>query len=1294
MVRRARKTLLVLACAVLLVVAAVLVWLLGSRSGAAWLLARVDAGTELQISAELEGTLWSGLDLTELKLAWPSGDIGIDRLHLAWRPLHLLTGELAFTRIEAGVVQVNVPSNAPTPATATPGFALPQLPSAYRVAIDGLTVGRLVIAADSGEPLVIDDIRGGVQLRQGRLQLDDLHLRLAAGRLEGSVLLDPARPQLAADLRWSGAVFAADWDTLRLQTRLDRAGRGPLNLHLQAGSAPRIHLQANATLTATALQMQQVQVRRAEGPDTIDGSLQLDWSKVPRLKGDLQLARVNLAPESGWPTDLSGRLQAELTAAGYAGEFDLTSRRPGLEAGRLAATVRGDFGGLELTGIDADWLDGSLGGTLRLDWQDGLLLVAQLQGDGLDPAALRTDLEGRLQLRVAGELVLPAGGQPTARWDLHLDPSTLRQHPVEGQFTGSWRQEDLQIEALTLQGGGLQLQGSGSLRHRLDWQVQLDDLALLAADLQGRLAGRGWLARSGSAGWRGGGTLEAKDLHVYSLQAAAASLDCNYAGADGESRVELNLQQLQLPAGEIAAATLSGRGRPGDHRLELQLREPDWRLAGTAAGAWVPDGWRGQLERLEVASQSFGNWSLAAAAPLSVTSQKFDLAGFRFEEERGGAVGASAALDYRALLGAAALDWQRLPLDPLTPWLAGLALEGESSGEVRLELLPRQALRLTASAEAAPRLRFGRHELRLSRSQVAIDWDERGLRADAELQLQRGGQLQLAASSPQPGRRQWPEQIAYEARCAALELQQFTDWLPAGIAMNGNLQATAKGSWAPGAAPRHALTAHIEQGELAWQGEDGIVRAALRRAELQGQWQRGWSEGEVQLQLAEHGTASGRFRLPLPADDPEAALAGDLEFSLDEFGLLLMLMPGVSNERLGRIEGTLQLGGTVRQPRLTGRFALHGAGADVAALGLQLRDAELAARFDDSTLQIERWQVLSGEGYLEGEGRLRLSAWQLRDWSLDVRGKNATVLNLPEIRAVADPDLHLTGTAQRLALHGEVTIPSLLISEEPRTGQVEPSEDVVRRDEGAVAAAKSALPLELGVKIRLGEHVVVKARGLDARLEGELRVENGTGTGYTGRGAIAVKQGHYAAYGIKLPISRGRATFSGGAVQDPTLDVLAERTIGEVRAGVQVTGTPRRPLVKLVSTPALPDTDILSYIVLGHPLGAEAGKGDNLMLAANALLSRSESAALQEKVRNRLGIDVFEVQAGGEGGVTGSMVSVGKYLTPDLYLSFGQSLFTPENVAKLRYRMGRHWEAESQFGTVSGADLSYRIEFR
>lgn len=199
---------------------------------------------------------------------------------------------------------------------------------------------------------------------------------------------------------------------------------------------------------------------------------------------------------------------------------------------------------------------------------------------------------------------------------------------------------------------------------------------------------------------------------------------------------------------------------------------------------------------------------------------------------------------------------------------------------------------------------------------------------------------------------------------------------------------------------------------------------------------------------------------------------------------------------------------------------------------------------------------------------------------------------------------------------------------------------------------------------------------------------------FIGQGEIRVAQGHYAAYGLKLPITRGRAAFGGGALESPNLDVLAERTVGEVKAGVRVTGTPRKPVVKLVSDPTLPDTEILSYIVLGRPLNATGGEQDNLMLAAGALLSQGESAALQEKLKRSFGLDTLEVQSGGEEGVEGSMVAVGKYLTPELYLSFGQSLFTRESVARLRYQLSQRWELESQFGTVSGADLSYRIEFR
>ncbi len=122
------------------------------------------------------------------------------------------------------------------------------------------------------------------------------------------------------------------------------------------------------------------------------------------------------------------------------------------------------------------------------------------------------------------------------------------------------------------------------------------------------------------------------------------------------------------------------------------------------------------------------------------------------------------------------------------------------------------------------------------------------------------------------------------------------------------------------------------------------------------------------------------------------------------------------------------------------------------------------------------------------------------------------------------------------------------------------------------------------------------------------------------------------------------------------------------------------------------DTDILAYIVLGRPFNEESGGTDVMMLAAGALLSRGESAALQDSLQRRLGIDVVQVNAG-DGDVNESVVTIGKYLRPDLYVSLGYSVFTRTNEVRLRYNLDEHWELQSNMGLESGADLFYRFDF-
>jgi translocation and assembly module TamB len=57
------------------------------------------------------------------------------------------------------------------------------------------------------------------------------------------------------------------------------------------------------------------------------------------------------------------------------------------------------------------------------------------------------------------------------------------------------------------------------------------------------------------------------------------------------------------------------------------------------------------------------------------------------------------------------------------------------------------------------------------------------------------------------------------------------------------------------------------------------------------------------------------------------------------------------------------------------------------------------------------------------------------------------------------------------------------------------------------------------------------------------------------------------------------------------------------------------------------------------------------------------------------------------------MVLLGKYLTPELYISYGKSLFTESQQVRARYRFNKQWEIESKISAdATGGDLYYRIE--
>ncbi len=606
---------------------------------------------------------------------------------------------------------------------------------------------------------------------------------------------------------------------------------------------------------------------------------------------------------------------------------------------------------------------------------------------------------------------------------------------------------------------------------------------------------------------------------------------------------------------------------------------------------------------------------------------------------------------------------------------------------------------------------------------LSLEGNERGLHADIDISLAGGGSLKGRFSSAKPAGLAIPGEGEVNLEWAGIDLLLVRPWIPRTVNLDGRLTGRARGNLFP--EQRFAMTGDttLTGGKVRWMRPEGELTGNLRSASLSWDWRGEALRGTAALALAEQGQVRGIFQLPIPARFPIAldgtgSLQASLTGQVRENGLLTALFPGFIQESRGELDADLRVNGTWEEPKIEGSLKLDGAGAYLPTAGIHVNDIQLVMRLEKDLIRIDSFRAASGPGHIEGTALVRLKGWQVADYRGNINGERFQIIYLPELRILGTPRLTFEGTPERLAIRGEVRLPEMLISGPPTRAVVLPSRDVIL--EGVAMPAEKALPLALDVQVRLtiGEKVLVKAEGIDAQLGGSIDLVFQSLERITSKGEIRVVKGRYRAFGADLEIVRGRLYYAGGPINQPTLDILALRTVGDVRAGITAGGPLRAPVIKLYSEPAMPDVDILAYILFGHPFGASNSMEQAGMMAqvASTLLSRGQSVSLQEQIKNRLGLSTLEIQSGEASGrmgykpipvtppgmapvkpagsVSQTMLTVGKYLTPQLYFSYGRSLFTGGNLFRLRYDIFKQWQIETQTGSESGVDLYYKIDFK
>ncbi|PTR25571.1 autotransporter secretion inner membrane protein TamB [Luteibacter sp. OK325] len=429
----------------------------------------------------------------------------------------------------------------------------------------------------------------------------------------------------------------------------------------------------------------------------------------------------------------------------------------------------------------------------------------------------------------------------------------------------------------------------------------------------------------------------------------------------------------------------------------------------------------------------------------------------------------------------------------------------------------------------------------------------------------------------------------------------------------------------------------------------------------------------------------------------QQALGGTIALRLADLGVI-ELFTSELDEVKGGLDANFNLGGTVAAPAITGQALLAGFATEVPSAGLKLKDGRISVTTADAKNYAVDGTIHSGDGTLGIKGTAALGAGaQMR---LGIQGSKFTAVDIPAAKAVVSPDITIVQDATGMNVTGKLNVDMADVNVErlPGAGATKASPDVVVIDDKQREAAAEASPISADIRVDLGRKVHLVGFGIDGRITGQLDVRERPGRATTGQGQIGV-DGTYKAYGQDLKIQQGQLLFATTPIDNPRLNIRAARalnpnaTIADGQTvGLYVSGTAQRPILTVFSNPVMEQSDALSYLVTGKPLSQVSGGEGNMVGAAAQALGSAAGDLLAKRVGSRIGVDDIGVSNNDALGGT-SAFTVGKYLSPRLYLSYGVGLFDPGQVITLRYLFSRKWNFEAQNATdFSRASLNYRLE--
>ncbi len=1122
-------------------------------------------------------------------------------------------------------------------------------PRLNTVSIEGLQVVHRSAPGNggAGDPLILPALRiEALDVREARIDIDGT--RLLLDRVQGAVRIGASQIEIG-DLQLAGPQLSASGDLLLDLSTPQPLRSGKLSLrHVSAeGTVWRGTLDASsATADASTVALALLEPLQATAAGTVAHRL------------DALDMRVQMPAQDGAVLGIDGSIAADLRVQGATDVWQPSgSLSVGAEAIEiLAGSVRHATRALTIDGLRVAVRGRGevlLSGDVPLDDSATWSLQAQT-------ASLLVPRGGPEPLTVSGSATIEGPrGLPSFRPDLRLSTPGLPAGSLSGQLIYA----DAGITAtgllLDLGRGTATIDGRLSFAEPAALSLQLAalDPALFAADWPGAIDGR--------LDWTGAWTTEGASgtLQLSNVSGTLRDKPVSGSGSLSIDKTAITAGTMSLDSGSARLrATAADAGRT----LEVSLVAPDLADLAPQLG--------GSLDLV---------WQRANGDRIDARGSALRIAGVQIEELEvtaargvGDDPAASARIEARGVgSGAYARSTLKLDLEgrqsQFTARLAAsgeqqqidLAFEGGWSAQGwRGRLVSLQG----AAADVALRLR---EPAAFRANRERFDMDPACLTANT-------GSLCISA-------RHASGAGSLDAQLEGLSLATIGALLPIADLpqLEGLVEGSAKLAWRDGQPTDGVIDIHSSRG-LVRLPDRPDLDLGYRELSVVGQWENGTGSISAGADLIPDGRVDVAAQI-----SRDAAGAFGYDATID---VLVRQLDGIEAfttqiaEPEGEVRGQLRLrGGNVPQS-ISGALALTGFTAQVPAQALRLRDGVFVLAGVPGKL-IVRGSVVSGDGTLSVDGRIDTSDPQPA--LLRITGTNVRVSNTPTLSVVASTDLTLALRDGRWNLDGSIDVPRARIDASKLEGGVDRSPDVIVVD--AEQPPDPRRPWRARLAVTLGDDVKLQGFGFDGSLQGRLDITQRQGAKAIANGEITLK-GRYDAYGQRLTIKRGGLRYANSPLGEPTLDLRAERKVREQTVSLVVTGNASRPDSRISGSGGMTDTEALSLLVTGRPLN-RANVGDRSQLSDAAVaLGTVGSDLLTRNLRGRLGLD--ELGVSNDTQLDGEAFTLGKYLSPRLYVGYGIGLLTRGEVFTVRYLVSERLELEATTGATTRASINYRIE--